>query len=516
MIYSLVLALYVISVIISFAMLIVGIYARRAPKSLYFTMLTLSIFMLNIGFIFEITSDTLATAFVATQVQYFGGPFIAPFVLMFVCDFCGIQLKTRSALLLLVVPFAACILVLTWPLNGIFYRNLTFVTNGTISRIITSGSAYYYVFQIYNAILPIIADMILIYNFFHRDKLFKKQSIMIIIATILPLFSIIFILVFDVVGLNFDPTPVFLGITCLLLGYSFLRLGLYRVAPIARAQIVETLHDGFIIIDTRGNFIDANLSAKHILPQLASISAGSKIKEVDEIAWISESDDKRDNEFSVQGEDGAMKHYKLSETQITNAKKTVGRCIMIFDITHTKQLLDEISILAEHDALTGLLNRRTFFSNGELLFGNLARSGVQSGMMMIDIDFFKNVNDSYGHPKGDEVLVAIAEILSSRLRNTDLIARYGGEEFCVFLPNIATQNAIELAEQLRRLVEEIEFSANDSKFHITVSIGLAICGPACYVSFSSLLSDADAALYKAKNAGRNNVHVAGSESSVTK
>ena len=123
-------------------------------------------------------------------------------------------------------------------------------------------------------------------------------------------------------------------------------------------------------------------------------------------------------------------------------------------------------------------------------------------MMMIDIDCFKAVNDTYGHPKGDEILKAIAEVLSARFRGTDLVARYGGEEFSAFLPNISEQSAMELAEQLRERSQKLEFSAESSTFRITVSIGLAIFNPASHLSFERLLADADAALYAAKKWGK--------------
>ena len=507
MLYNAVMTLYIASAVISFAMLIIGIYARSAPKSLYFTLLTLSIFMLNLGYIFEIASSTYATAFIATQVQYFGGPFIAPLVLLFACEYCGVQLKTKTVLSVLAIPFAVLALVLTWPLNGIFYIDVEFISDGLVPRIVTTGSVFYIISHVYNAILPVVADGILIYHFMHGDKLFRRQSLMIIVATILPVFSIVFIFLFNAIGLSFDPTPIFLGIICLLLGYSILRLGLYHVAPIAREQIVETMHDAYIIIDMHGCFIDANIAAKQMFPQLAIASAGSKTDEIDGLSWICGNTESCADEFGMTDADGFTRYYKLSETHIKISNKNIARCIMFFDITETRQLLDEVSHLAESDPLTGLTNRRKFFSSGVLLFGNLARSGDSSCMMMIDIDFFKKVNDNYGHPKGDEVLRAIAGIMVSRFRSTDLIARYGGEEFCAFLPFISEQNALELAEQIRESTQELEFRSDNSSFKVTVSIGLATCDASRHLSLDMLLYEADAALYEAKNSGRNKVVV---------
>lgn len=497
--------LYLAAAAVSLVMLIFGIYARSAPKSLYFTLLTLAIFLYNIGFVMEINATSLRTAVAAAQMQYLGSPFIAPFVLLFVCAFCGIEVKRLYVLTLLIIPVAACLLVQTWHLNGVFYRSFALVVEPALGRAVVSGSAFYIVFQIYNVILPVAADIILIFHFFRRDKVFKKQAALIVIATVLPLVSVIS-LIFGKGG-AYDLTPIFLGVTCLLLCYSFLRLGLYRVAPIAREQIVEAMHDGFIIMDNQGNFIDANVAAKRILPQFGAISIGVKVSDVREIAWLCDPEEVRGNEFSVAGPDGLPRHYRISETDVTHAHKSIGRCIMVYDITESKRLLEEVSILAEHDTLTGLINRRTLFINGERLLGRITTSGGSACMLMLDIDFFKKVNDTYGHMKGDEVLKAVAEVLSSRFRNME-IARYGGEEFCALMSDIAESTALDIAKTMRERIEMLSFSGNDSTFNITISIGLVVFDPTRHLSLDMMIIDADTALYAAKNGGRNTIYIA--------
>jgi len=489
-------------------MLILGIYARSSPKSLYFTLLKLAIFILNLGFIFEISSLTFTPAFTAVQLQYSGGAFVAPLILLFACEYCGVKPETKKILPVFVIPVAALLLVLTWQSNGLFFKTAILLTNGVVPRVITTGSAYFVIFHVYNATLSLVAEGILVYHYIHADKVFRKQTLLIIIATALPVVCAVIILLLNRLGLIFDPTPVIFGATCLILGYAVLRGGLYRVAPIGREQIVETMHDAFIILDKQTCFLDANIAAKKVLPQLATASAGIRTEDIEGLSWICGGSDACVKEFSMPDADGVERHYKLSETQITAANKTIGRCIMFFDITETKKLLDEVSHLAGSDPLTGLINRRKFFSSGALLFGNLARSGDNSCMMMIDIDYFKKVNDNYGHPKGDEVLKAIAAIMTARFRSTDLIARYGGEEFCAYLPYICEKDAFDLANMIRVLSNDMEFRSEDTTFRVTVSIGLAICDHSLHLSLDMLLADADAALYEAKNTGRDKVVVA--------
>jgi diguanylate cyclase (GGDEF)-like protein len=507
MTYGFLLLMYILSAAASWGILMIAIYARNAPKSLCFTYCMLAIFILNIGFLFEITSSTLSTAYIATQVQYFGGPFIAPFALMFILEYCGVKFRAHHVALMLLVPVMACLLVLTWPLNGIYYQSVEFVTDALIPHLVVQGSAFYYVFMAYSLILPVAAVIVLIRHFMYGDRIFRRQALMIIFAISMPSAAII-INISGIGGRYFDATPICLSITCLLMTYVHVKLGLYRVAPIAREQIVEKMSDGFIIVDMQGNFVDANAAAKHILPQLRAASAGVKLAEIKEISWLGNNDADSRNEFSIPEQSGAYKHYRTSETEVVYANKAIGRCVMIYDVTEAKNHLDEMSLLAERDSLTGLFNRRTFDRNGEQLFDKVIGSGEQACMLMIDLDFFKDVNDNYGHIKGDEVLQAIAEVLSLRLRNTDLVARYGGEEFCAFLPNISEYAAADIARELRERIEKLKFPANDSTFQITVSIGLAVLDTKRHVNFKELLADADAALYAAKNAGRNTIYVA--------
>ena len=503
--YSTVFLLYVLAALASLAMLVMGIYTRSAPRSLNFTLLTLAIFILNVGFVFEITATSLESALIATQLQYLGAPFIAPFVMLFVCEFCGVKLKKPYIAMVMAIPAAACILVLTWPLNGIFYTNLEFSMISTVPQIVVTGSAFYYVNQVYSSILPLVADIVLIYHFFKRDKLFKMQALMIIAATILPLLSTVFHVVLGAVGLDFNPTPIFLGITCMILGYSILRLGLYRMVPTAREHIVENMGDGYIIIDTHDKFVDANLAAKRILPQLAAASTGTNMKEMETAAWLAEPAHNRKNEFSADDGEGVHRYYRLSETEVIHSRKVIGRCIMIFDITETKQLLNEVSLLAERDPLTGLFNRRTLYSKGEKKFKKISAAEGNACMLMIDIDYFKQINDEHGHIKGDEVLKSVAEALSSRIRTTDILARYGGEEFCAFLPDVSESAAIVIGQNLLKRIRAIEFSAADSSFSVTVSVGVAAYSKERHPTFESLIFEADQALYEAKNSGRNTI-----------
>jgi diguanylate cyclase (GGDEF)-like protein len=158
---------------------------------------------------------------------------------------------------------------------------------------------------------------------------------------------------------------------------------------------------------------------------------------------------------------------------------------------------------SQTDGLTGLLNSETFWA---LLRSEQAREGRYGGeysLILLDVDHFKHVNDTYGHPVGDDVLRGIARILRDRARESDTVARFGGEEFMLLLPATDRDQALALADRLRVLVAESDFVNS-----VTISLGVASSGDGFATTPEEVVATADRALYGAKNAGRNRVAVA--------
>ena len=166
------------------------------------------------------------------------------------------------------------------------------------------------------------------------------------------------------------------------------------------------------------------------------------------------------------------------------------------------EYIDEIKKASHVDYLTGLYNRRYFFQVGEKLFQNARRSNFTMTIAMIDIDYFKKINDTYGHYSGDMVLKYIGKLLADDLRTADVLARFGGEEFCIITTNMDKAKANVLFERLRKLVERQEIPIENGNISITVSIG---CTTRIAGSLDDSLKLADMLLYKAKEEGRNRV-----------
>ncbi|MBI5120466.1 MAG: diguanylate cyclase [Rhodospirillales bacterium] len=182
---------------------------------------------------------------------------------------------------------------------------------------------------------------------------------------------------------------------------------------------------------------------------------------------------------------------------------TIG---VLLDITHRKKMEEELRRMATTDPLTGINNRRHFMDIAATEMERARRYFHPLTAMMLDIDFFKKVNDTYGHAAGDEVLKALTKAGASLLRKGDAIGRLGGEEFAILLPETGLEGAAALAERLRQAFETTPVQYGGDAINFTASIGVAQITPADHV-IDTILTRADDALYEAKRNGRNKVAV---------
>ncbi len=179
---------------------------------------------------------------------------------------------------------------------------------------------------------------------------------------------------------------------------------------------------------------------------------------------------------------------------------TLERSRLRNDVKKAHAVMAEMSTV---DELTKLHNRRYFVEALEGEFERAIRYQAEMALIMMDLDHFKKINDTYGHPAGDMVLSKIGEIIKAHVRRNDLACRYGGEEFAVILPNITRDITCTVYERFRKVVSEQLFEYESKQFHVTVSIGIAFSNDAELIN--DLLAHADQALYQAKKTDRNKI-----------
>jgi diguanylate cyclase (GGDEF)-like protein len=205
--------------------------------------------------------------------------------------------------------------------------------------------------------------------------------------------------------------------------------------------------------------------------------------------------------FGLSADDGIFDNFQPEQTAYISVHAlailttTIGMVLMATD-----RLRSELEHLATHDSLTGAFNRRALIEACELELARCRRNHGIMALLMIDLDHFKAVNDTHGHPVGDRVLVDFVARVKSLLRQPDQLGRFGGEEFVALLPETSLDEARVVAERLRATIE----SSNGDLPPCTVSIGITVSRPDD-AGLDEIITRADAALYQAKHAGRNRV-----------
>ncbi|MGE4423642.1 MAG: diguanylate cyclase [Pseudodesulfovibrio sp.] len=212
-------------------------------------------------------------------------------------------------------------------------------------------------------------------------------------------------------------------------------------------------------------------------------------------------------EFRIVRPDGAVRHIRLEGLVQVDDKGMPTRLIGIsMDVTEQRKMEDELRTLASTDPLTGASNRRQFMSRLSEEFERCKRYNTSLVLLSLDIDHFKRINDTFGHPAGDDVLKELVALCKSTLRTTDLFGRVGGEEFQAALTQTRIGAGENTAERLRRRVERCEVKTHGQVITFTISIGVTALSPDDN-SIEGLLKRADDALYQAKRSGRNRVMV---------
>jgi diguanylate cyclase (GGDEF)-like protein/PAS domain S-box-containing protein len=214
------------------------------------------------------------------------------------------------------------------------------------------------------------------------------------------------------------------------------------------------------------------------------------------------------NEYEHIRKNGTLVWTEITTTIMPDENGNhVGILGVTRDITERRKITQKLKELAITDSLTSLYNRRHFFDLAEKELGRAKRYQHAVSLIMLDLDFFKNVNDTYGHLAGDMALKKVAQLIKDSIRQVDIAARFGGEEFVILLPETEIQQAVLLAERLRKNVRENPLILKNGTVDVSISIGISNKKAIDPLSVEVLIHCADQALYEAKKLGRDQVRI---------
>lgn len=444
--------------------------------------------------------------YMLAQIQYVAISSVPVLWLSIALSYSGLnRFLLRWYPLFWVVPLTTIVMVMSNEFHNLIWQRFE-VIPGSISLDIEYG-AWFRVHAVYSYTTVIVATLLLAY----RTGMSKGNRSKLIGVLLSPLFVIALNAPF-ILGINLfpiDPTPAGFALGCSLLLLS-LRQNMFSVLPIARQHTLDKLSDGVIVIDDNGRIADCNPAAREILGRKMT-HIGSELANA--IPGSPELDSNQPTELLMP--DGRWLDIRMSQIQGLGGPAK-GQVVLIRDISREKSLQmalqnlnNRLEQMAHTDELTGLANRRRLYERAREEWSRSSRHSRPLSIMLIDFDHFKQVNDTFGHQTGDNVLSAAASLLLSMIRPEDLAARHGGEELAILLPDTDAVKAIEAAQRICHAMASLEHQADDgSTFQTTVSVGVATRN-ADDESPDSLIARADLALYHSKNNGRNIVSVSG-------
>jgi len=516
--------LYIILIFFA-AILTIGValYAWRnkeqtGAKLFAGTMLAVSEWLITSGFVS--LSQTPDQARWWVDPRYFGLTAMLAFFITFVLQFTGHgKWLTRPRMIFFFsVPIVTQIIIETNAWHHWFLVDVGFSRDGILMGIdsVRYGPAFW-LHTIYSYALVLIGIYLIVRRSIRTFRIYRQQAILMILGILPPLLTSVTDAFLLIPGLRQPLAPIGFAVMGICFGFAMFRHKMLEIVPVARDYVIESMSDAMIVLDVHDKVVDFNPAAKQFLKLNSSQILGQPIGAVfpgwHDLLLQSQEPNGDDSEICV-GCDGEEKVFDARVSPLkTHHTNQSGKIVILRDITQRKQAEIKLKLLQEkfyeqsiRDPLTGLYNRRFFTESIRREAEKAKREGQPICIAIIDIDYFKQVNDTYGHEAGDMALIHLAGLLSKLTRAGDYVFRYGGEEFLIMLPDTSLQAGTQFAERCRKYVEKSSLLYADQQIKMTVSIGVAVY-QADEENPDRVLKLADAALYEAKSKDRNCVIV---------
>ncbi|MCR5431366.1 MAG: diguanylate cyclase [Lachnospiraceae bacterium] len=477
-----------LSIPIAFMTMIVFFPSWKNRIHAYLFIFTLSVTVNNLGYFLVMVSDNPIDSLWGTKIEYLGKLFISVALLFFMTEYTGARISEYTKRTVAIIHAIIGILVFTCEHHNIYYENGTdyvnaWTTEGLFPHIEFEHGIFYYIYVMMVAGYLIFAIVSAVRRLMNerRNRLKVQTAIIVCIGLVMVLGLIVFST--GIMG-GYDATVISYLLCLVLMIIATIKYDLIAALDAVKNYIADNMTEGIVAVDTEGAIIYSNLIAERIYPSL---------KERDEsvISQLIESIEK-DEVINIR-----KNYYKVEQSELKNERKIFGNLYVIDDITIEYNHNKELKLRSITDGMTGLLNRSETVRRIEEAMGS---EGVS--LVMIDIDNFKVVNDSFGHDVGDTVIKGVANIMLDLTYTYPKFSagRWGGEEFMLVIPRTDVDSAMEVAEKIRTEFAQTEFKYAGFR---TVSLGVTVLAE--NDDADALCKRADEALYTSKQEGKNRV-----------
>ncbi len=499
---------FVLSLVITAAL---GSYAyrrRHLGAASTFALVMLALCVWTFCYIMELSNTTLSGKMFWASAKYFGA---APGPLLWFL--LSLQLTKNERWLTPPAQFAlwtfalvTIIVVFTNEFHHWYWTRVELVPGLPESQ--AEHGFYFWIYAVVSY-LYILSSAVLYFRYYRSTPaLYRRQAFLMALGGFVPLTGRILedFFNFDLFP-NVDNVILLFLVSGLLFALAIFRYGALDIVHIAHNAVIQNINAGIIVLDQSTRVVELNPFAQALVPASLAAPIGKPIQAVFEKFPALSVKVRADQEVELHDANGARSFQVTSSPIVDDNHALLGYAVVLSDISLRKQAERKLEALARTDGLTGVWNRRYFYELAEAEFSRARRYARRLAVMMLDVDHFKRINDTYGHALGDQALKFVAARCGNHFRDTDIFARYGGEEFVCLLEEIDPEDARRTAERIRQDIAQTPTPAGNQTLNLTISIGLAFLDEDGPILLNELVKRADRALYQAKEDGRNCVRV---------
>lgn len=469
--------------------------------------LCFSVCIYILSYTLELNSTVPSQIMFWNQIEYIGIPFVSALWLTISLKYTGHFTHYRKVLLTAIygVPIVTMVLRFTNVYHHLYFSSVSYVHALGGFILVKQMGPWMYVQTYHSAVMILLSMGLFLYDSIQSGQKRMGKIFLIVAASFVSMCGL-FLSGLDPLGIQIDYMALCLPVTCIAVIMAISRYDLLEIKSIARIKVFEASKDAILLLNRQNRVLDYNDSAKRLFAQ-ANIPLDSETFPDLPSNASDFLDSLKHGELSVaklciHGKDH---YFNISTEPICSCNVLLGWIKTIHDITALCQLNEELNRQAMTDELSVLSNRRAFMLRGKEFIIEAEKHGTPLHLLMLDLDHFKNVNDEYGHPAGDMVILEFSKILKRHFGASTLIARLGGEEFAVLLSGLSDDDAM---KKIRIFLEAARLHVYEyfgKQFHVTASIGVAKGQPG--QSLESMIRRVDKALYQSKDQGRDVITV---------
>ncbi|UPO90926.1 histidine kinase N-terminal 7TM domain-containing protein [Niallia sp. Man26] len=483
---------------------------KGAPGARFYQYATLFSSIFSFFYVFELSSTSLKTIKLWVTIEYLVMPFIPAFLFLMCLEYVGQKLKQWNYYILFLIPCFTIFMQATNDLHHLYYSSVALRSDVPFPILKLEYGPLFYVHAFYMFFCLTVSIITLLQQLKNASFMFRIQIVTMSAGLIFPIIANYFYLN-NLSPYGIDLGPVSMSLSFIFHSIALLTFKMFNVMPIFRDTVFERMKEGVIVLNQNGVILDYNDAILPIIPSLNASVIGKPLSSLlignQKLMKIIDKGVDCDYEWN-QGNRNIYHqvHFSLVED---NRLGKIGKIVSFVNITEKIEMQKMLKQLASIDGLTQVYNRTYFLKKAEEM---LSASTIQANvsLIMFDIDFFKKINDQYGHEAGDIVLSHVAKVAKKTIRDEDIIGRYGGEEFIILLPETSLNEAYRLANVIRLKVSESFATVHEINIYTTLSLGVshtAFITNDAAETIQTLMREADAALYTAKRSGRNNAQM---------